>query len=82
MDRGLADAIDAEVWQHSLATDAVLVTKDEDFVNRRLVTCSGPQIVWVRLGNTRNRQLLGWFGTHLGEILAALERGDSIVELA
>jgi hypothetical protein len=41
----------------------------------------GPVVVWVRLPNTRRRDLLTWFETVLPEILAALARGEVLVEV-
>jgi hypothetical protein len=42
----------------------------------------GPVIVWVRLPNTRKRELLLWFETVLPDALAAPERGETLVEVA
>ena len=81
-DRGLQSASDQAVWDHATSSDAVLVTKDEDFASRLLVEGSGPVIVWVRLGNTRTRDLLGWFEARLDQVEAALERGERLIELA
>jgi predicted nuclease of predicted toxin-antitoxin system len=59
----------------------VIVTKDEDFAARRILAKQGPQIVWVRLPNARRRDLLVWFERVLPQLLAALERGETIVEI-
>lgn len=42
----------------------------------------GPQILWVRLGNTRKGELLSWFEARLPEVEEALARGEPLVELA
>ena len=80
-DHGLLEADDRRIWQFALDHEAVLITKDEDFAIRRVLE-SGPTIVWVRLGNTRRQELLRWFEAKLSEILAALERGESLIEIA
>jgi predicted nuclease of predicted toxin-antitoxin system len=41
----------------------------------------GPSIVWVRIGNTRRTELLRRFDAGLPEIIAALERGEGLVEV-
>jgi len=60
---------------------AVIVTKDEDFVVRRVLQ-EGPAIVWVRIGNTRRAELLRRIEADFSAIVAALERGETLVEIA
>lgn len=60
---------------------AVVISKDEDFAQRKALESGGPPIVWVRVPNTRKRELLAWFETMLPDILAALERGESLIEV-
>jgi len=62
--------------------DAVLVTKDEDFVLMRALDADGPAVVWVRIGNTTKRALRQRFSEQFPTIVAALERGDTIVEIS
>jgi hypothetical protein len=38
-------------------------------------------VVWIRLPNTRRRELLAWFQTILPEVLEAMERGDTLIEV-
>jgi hypothetical protein len=42
----------------------------------------GPPIVWLRLGNTRRAVLLERVEAEFPQILAALERGDTLIEVA
>ena len=78
----MADASGREIWQHASLVSAVIVTKDQDFPGRRAIEQDGPQIVWLRCGNTRRRELLDWFEVRFVVILAALERGEDLVEIA
>ena len=48
-------ASDAAIWDHALASPAVVVTKDEDFAQRKVLSRTGPVVVWIRLPNTRRR---------------------------
>jgi predicted nuclease of predicted toxin-antitoxin system len=80
-DRGMQTASDTVIWDHALATSAVIVTKDEDFARRKVLTAAGPAVVWIRLPNTRRRELLEWFETAILQILAALERGETLIEV-
>lgn len=57
------------------------LSKDEDFAKRKVLTATGPAVVWIRLPNTRRRDLLIWFDTVMSQILAALERGETLIEV-
>jgi predicted nuclease of predicted toxin-antitoxin system len=81
-DSGLLSASDRDIWEHAANLGAVLITKDEDFVTMRAFQTSGPPVVWVRLGNTTNRILLRYFDSMLPKIVAALERGETVVVLS
>ncbi|HXY57114.1 MAG TPA: DUF5615 family PIN-like protein [Methylocystis sp.] len=74
-------ASDKAIWDHALRTEAVVISKDEDFAQRRALEGSGPAIVWIRLPNARKRDLLAWFDKALPKILRALERGERLIEL-
>lgn len=80
-DCGLVSAPDGAIRAYAANTDAVIVTKDEDFVIHRLLS-GGPAVVWVRAGNTRRVELLRRFDAGFAEIIDALERGDRVVEIA
>jgi predicted nuclease of predicted toxin-antitoxin system len=74
-------ASDPFIWDHALSVGAVIITKDEDFAQRKTLTGTGPSIVWIRLPNTRRQALLAWFEQVLPDILAALDRGETLVEI-
>jgi predicted nuclease of predicted toxin-antitoxin system len=57
----------------ALQAAAVIVTKDEDFAQRHVLTGGGPPVIWIRLPNTRRRELLSWFEAILPDILSALQ---------
>jgi predicted nuclease of predicted toxin-antitoxin system len=81
LDLGTAGADDREVWAPALQVGAVIITKDEDFAERRARAGSGPSIVWIRVGNTSRRDLLTWFRFRLPVIVDALGRGESLIEI-
>ena len=80
-DRGLASASDSSIRDYAASVGAIIVTKDEDFAIRRLLA-DGPAVVWLRLGNTRRAALLNRVEADLPAIVAALERGETLVEIA
>lgn len=80
-DLGMQAASDAAIWDHALASASGIVTKDEDFAQRKVLTDNGPVVVWIRLPNTRRRDLLAWFATVLPDVMAALARGETLIEV-
>jgi predicted nuclease of predicted toxin-antitoxin system len=80
-DHQLATARDAEIWDFALATQAVLISKDEDFAQRRNRSEDGPVIIWIRLGNTRSGPLIRWFERLLPDVLEAIDRGETLMEV-
>ncbi|MBV2183918.1 MAG: DUF5615 family PIN-like protein [Rhizobium sp.] len=81
MDCDMQSASDREIWDFAVNRGAVIVTKDEDFAQRKVLTGQGPSIVWVRVPNARRRDLLVWFERAMPEISRALERGDTLIEV-
>ena len=81
VDLGLASASDSTIWQQARERNAVIITKDEDFLSLRALRSDGPAIVWVRIGNTTRNALLRVMAAALPQIIAALERGEAVVEV-
>ena len=80
-DIGLQAASDRQILDFAEKSSAIIVSKDEDFAQRRAILTTGPSIVWVRLPNARSRDLLQWFDKALPNIIKALEAGEFIVEV-
>jgi predicted nuclease of predicted toxin-antitoxin system len=78
---GLGAASDAAIWDYAVQHSAVIMTKDDDFAQRKALEEEGPVIIWIRLPNSRTRDLLAWFEIALPVALAALNRGETLVEL-
>ncbi len=82
-DVGLLTASDERIWDHAAATGAALVTKDEDFVTMRALDKRGsPAVIWVRIGNTTKQALIARFAIVFTEIVDALERGETVVQIS
>jgi predicted nuclease of predicted toxin-antitoxin system len=81
-DIGLNGAQDQVIWEYAARVGAVIVSKDEDFAQRRFFDEGGPCVVWIRLPNTRKREFLLWFERMLPQIVEALERGERLIEIA
>lgn len=81
-DRDLTSADDRTIWRDAETTSSIVITKDEDFAVLKAIEPAGPRVVWIRLGNTRRQGLLQWFERMLPVLLAALDRGESLIELS
>ena len=79
-DCGLATAPDKTIREYAANNGAVIVTKDEDFVIRQ-VLATGPAVIWIRFGNTRRAELLRRVEAQFDAIVAAIERGETLVEV-
>jgi len=80
-DRHMAAASDTAIWDFALQAAAVIVTNDEDFAQRHVLGSGGPPVIWIRLPNTRRRELLSWFEAILPDVLSALQRGETLIEV-
>lgn len=77
---GLREADDKAIWSYAKSTNAIIVTKDEDFA---LLATAAPEVrvLWVRIGNVVNRVLLERFAQVWPQIAVHLEDGAHIVEI-
>lgn len=80
-DLGLRDADDTMIFLKARAEEAIVITKDSDFVT--LVEYFGipPQIIWVRCGNTSNASLRIIFSEKMESLISLLLGGAPIIEL-
>jgi predicted nuclease of predicted toxin-antitoxin system len=67
---------------YAVSAGAVIIAKDEDLALRRTHADAGPAIVWLRRGNTSQRDLLAWFEPLLPTVIELLSRGEPLVEIA
>jgi len=80
-DVALREANDHTIWAFAISGDWVVVTKDEDFAERAIQAQVGPQILWLRIGNSTNRVLFTWLEPLLPTAIKNLQAGQRIVEL-
>ena len=80
-DLGLHRADDPTVWDVALRESAIIVTKDEDFVDAWLVSDSPPALLWIRKGNCSTLALLSWIEPLWPEAVQRLAQGERFIEL-
>ncbi|QDZ06480.1 hypothetical protein FPZ24_02480 [Sphingomonas panacisoli] len=73
-DIGMLAASDSEIALRAETDNAILISKDEDFLTLRLPDRFG--FLWMRCGNATNRALLAWLDPRWEQIerLLATER--------
>jgi predicted nuclease of predicted toxin-antitoxin system len=81
-DLGLRNAKDREIFSAARQVNAIVMTKDADFVH--LVENSGapPQVILLACGNTSNSQLKQILKRSLDRTIEWLQKGEPVVEIA
>ena len=51
---------DTAIWDHALANDLLILTKDSDFVQRITMQGPPPRVVHLRVGNMRRSVFITW----------------------
>lgn len=81
-DLGLRDAEDPEIFEAARAQNAVVMTKDSDFVDLVERLGSPPPIIWLTCGNTSNAKLRDILSETLPRALELFAAGETLVEIS
>ena len=79
---GLRDAGDREIFLAAREADAVMLTKDSDFVLLLEQLGPPPQILWLTIGNTSNAHLREVLSKNFPTVQSLLLRGEPLVEIS
>ena len=80
-DLGLRDADDEEIFAAARAANAIVLTKDGDFVHLLEQQGSPPKVLWLTCGNTSEAALQQILSRHLSTALGLLGNGEDLVEI-
>lgn len=80
-DVGFHPANDPVIWERAQNEQAVIISKDEDFVDHWLLSKQPVPLIWVRKGNCSNRALLAWLEPLWPDAVKRLEAGEKLIEL-
>jgi len=80
-DLGLRDAKDPDIFQAARDADALVMTKDHDFVEMLERLGPPPRLLWLTCGNTSNASLRETLKRELPAAIARLQDGESLVEI-
>jgi predicted nuclease of predicted toxin-antitoxin system len=78
---GLRDAKDREIFFAARTAEAVILTKDSDFV--RLLEEHGPppSILWITAGNTSNSRMKELLQSSWTKAITLIGSGEALVEI-
>lgn len=79
---GLLGAKDRQIFQAARDAEAVVMTKDSDFLALLDQLGAPPQILWVTCGNTSNAHLKEILKASLPKALDLLRQGERLVEIS
>jgi len=80
-DLGLRDAKDQEIFQAAKRENAIVMTKDSDFVLLLDRFGPPPKVIWVTCGNTSNARLKEILTSTLPKALELLLSGEDLIEI-
>jgi predicted nuclease of predicted toxin-antitoxin system len=81
-DLAFRDAQDIDIFEAARAENAVIMTKDSDFIDLVCRLGAPPQILWLTCGNVTNRNLRQLLTATLPDALEQLRQGEIIVEIS
>ena len=81
-DLGLRDAEDEVIFFAAREANAIVMSKDSDFVDLQLRLSPPPNIIWLTCGNTSNKRLQQILTAKLDEVLNLLNQGNHLVEIS
>lgn len=79
---GLLGAKDRQIFQAARDAEAVVMTKDSDFLMLLDRLGSPPQILWITCGNTSNAHLKEILKSSLPRAFDLLRQGERLVEIS
>src|SRR5882724_4721935 len=80
-DLGLRDAEDSRIFFAARHQDAIVMSKDRDFVDLVLKHGSPPQIIWITCGNTSNARLQEILAGVWPAVVQLLTAGEKLIEI-
>ncbi len=79
---GSRSAIDSEIFFAAREANAIVLTKDQDFVHLLERHGAPPKVLWVTCGNTSNARMREVLFSSLPSALEILAKGEVLVEIS
>ena len=80
LDVGLGATADSLVARWAVSNEAVIVTRDRDFVGGPAAS-TGPAVVWIRVGNMPSQAIRARCKAVWTGVVGALEAGERLIEV-
>jgi predicted nuclease of predicted toxin-antitoxin system len=80
-DLNLLGATDPAIFDLARSAEAIVFTKDRDFVDLVHRLGPPPQIIWITCGNTSNREMMRVLETTFQRARELLASGEKMVEI-
>ncbi|MDQ2696261.1 MAG: DUF5615 family PIN-like protein [Pseudomonadota bacterium] len=81
-DLGLRDAKDPVIFQKAREADAIVMTKDSDFVLLQERLGPPPKVLWITCGNTSNERMRSLLRRQLPIAMQLFAAGEPLVEIS
>ena len=78
---GFQQTSDKRIFSAAREANAVVITKDQDFVHLLNQLGPPPQVVWITCGNTSNVEMRKILQQNFPEVLLLLQSGESLIEI-
>ena len=77
----MMETSDRDIWKWAKQSKSILISKDEDFLILHSADEQPVHLIWIRVGNTRRKELLEWVERLLPHIMDKLNFRELLVEL-
>lgn len=72
---------DIVLFNFSMESDRIVITKDNDFLQRYLIKAEPKKLLFLPTGNLSNKKLINLFDNNFDTIISLLEN-NSVIELS
>jgi len=79
---GLRDASDLDIFRRARQEDAIIMSKDYDFVHLIKQYGTPPKLIWITAGNTSNARMCEILNASVQQAINLLSAGEQIVEVS
>jgi predicted nuclease of predicted toxin-antitoxin system len=80
-DMGMQRTPDAQAFERAREEDAIVLTKDADFVHLLQRRGPPPHVIWLTCGNTSNARLRQILGKTMPHALLLIRNGEPLIRI-